>query len=174
MSLFQRFANRLIRQAVLREPDFIVGGTDNPYLMRWWITPWSSGSSAKPTLKKKFLDLLPGVYLHCFMRSDDDRALHDHPWANISILLHGQYAEHTIEAGGIHRRRVLTAGDFRIRLSGKFAHRVELIDSACWTLFITGPRYRDWGFHCPQYGWVHYKDFVAGDDPGAVGKGCDQ
>ena len=47
------------------------------------------------------------LYLHEFSRSDDDRALHDHPWLfNLSVLLSGTYVEHTIDAGGIHPGRV--------------------------------------------------------------------
>lgn len=155
--MFQRFAEWLIVRASKRTPDFIIGGTDDPYLLRWWLIP-----------RNRFLN----VYLHCFWRSDDDRALHDHPWSNCSILLHGQYMEHTIAAGGIHRHRLLQAGDVRLRLFGTTAHRVELVDGFCWTLFITGPRYRDWGFHCPDEGWVPWQRFTAEDDQGAIGKGC--
>jgi hypothetical protein len=64
-------------------------------------------------------------------------------------------------------------------------HRVELIRQYLYsvedhahsrempvlTLFITGPRVREWGFHCPQ-GFVHWKDFVHPDDPGGIGPGC--
>jgi hypothetical protein len=150
LSMLQRF--------VRRAPDFVIGGAERPYLLRWWLIPRNR---------------LFNVYLHCFMRSDDDRALHDHPWANCSIVLRGAYTEHTIDAGGIQRRRVINAGSVRLRLSGRFAHRIELHDGPCWTLFITGPRYREWGFHCPEQGWVHWKRFTAADDPGAVGPGCE-
>lgn len=155
--MFQRLANWLIERSDTRPPDFIVGGVDNPYLLRWWLIPRNR---------------LFNVYLHCFWRSDDDRALHDHPWANCSVLLRGRYLEHTIAAGGIHRHQLLEEGAVRLRLFGSFAHRVELIDGFCWTLFITGPRYREWGFHCPDEGWIHWKRFTADDDKGAIGKGC--
>jgi hypothetical protein len=42
-----------------------------------------------------------------------------------------------------------------------------------WTLFITGPRWREWGFHCPQ-GWIHHDHFSDPADPGNIGKGDDQ
>ena len=111
-------------------------------------------------------------YLHHFLRSDDDRALHDHPWANCSVLLEGRYLEHTIAAGGIHHHELLDAGAVRVRWSGRIAHRVDLVTGPCWTLFITGPRYRAWGFHCPEQGWVPWERFTADTDPGAIGKGC--
>jgi hypothetical protein len=150
---------RLIQSALARKPDFIIGGHDNPYMIRWFLLPRNS-----------FLN----AYIHLFLRSDDDRALHDHPWSNVSILLEGGYIEHRIEAGGIHTKAKRVAGEFCIRLSGKIAHRIELDQGPCWTLFITGPRYRKWGFHCPDFGWVHWKLFTASDDTGKIGKGCNQ
>ena len=154
-----RLAAWFIGRCTRRPPSFIIGGPDRPYLRRWWLIPRNP---------------LFNVYLHQFLRSDDDRALHDHPWANMSLLLQGQYVEHTIAAGGVHRRELLVAGATRVRPSGKYAHRVELVDGPCWSLFITGPRYRSWGFHCPDHGWVHWKRFTAGDDAGQIGRGCDQ
>jgi hypothetical protein len=50
---------------VKRRPDFIIGGADNPYLLRWWIIPRNRWCN---------------VYLHKILRDDDPRALHDHPW----------------------------------------------------------------------------------------------
>lgn len=155
--MLRTLAARLIARTASRPPDFIIGGALHPYLRRWWLIP-----------RNRWFN----IYLHHFCRSDDDRALHDHPWANCSVLLAGEYTEHTIDAGGIHRRQILRAGSVRLRLSGKVAHRVELHKGACWTLFITGPRYREWGFHCPERGWVHWQDFTAPGDAGAIGRGC--
>ncbi len=171
----------LIAHVTRRAPDFVIGGDDRPYLRRWWLTPWRgwterAKNSRRRTVRAmaKAAELLPNVYLHQFLRSDDDRALHDHPWCNVSILLRGTYTEHTVAAGGINRRDVLAAGDVRVRWSGRLAHRIELHNGPCWTLFITGPRVREWGFYCMERGFVHWKVFTAADDHGAVGKGCDQ
>lgn len=153
-----KLAERLIAAVTKRAPDFVIGGAARPYLRRWFVIP-----------RNRFFN----VYLHEFLRSDDDRALHDHPWANCSILLRGTYTEHRIEAGGINAREVLVAGETRLRWTGRIAHRIELHDGPCWTLFITGPRYRSWGFHCPEQGWIHWERFTADDDKGAIGKGCD-
>ncbi|MGC1305236.1 MAG: hypothetical protein WA840_22940 [Caulobacteraceae bacterium] len=92
-------------------------------------------------------------------------------WVNLSVLLVGTYTEHTIAAGGVNVRTVWRAGQFKLRLPTA-AHRVELTHGDCWTLFITGPRMRGWGFHCPN-GWVHWKRFTAPDDEGRVGPGCE-
>jgi hypothetical protein len=154
----------VIRRA-WRPADFVVGA-DNPhgaYLQRWWMIP-----------RNRWFN----IYLHCFLRSDDDRALHDHPWLNLSILLRGEYDEHTIRAGGINVRTRRRAGDVKLRMPGA-AHRIELLTGEdgrgipCWTLFITGPRLRQWGFHCPDRGWVHWKVFTAEGKPGEIGPGCD-
>lgn len=158
--VIERLANWLIARSQFRRPNAIIG-LDNPdgaYLRRWWLIP------RNPVFN---------VYLHQFLRSDDDRALHDHPWVNCSVLLRGCYVEHTIAPGGINVRTFRMAGDIVFRRSGRMAHRVELIDGHCWTLFITGPRYREWGFHCPDAGWIPWKRFTAEQDRGAIGKGCD-
>lgn len=142
-----------------RAPDFEVGKDDpgGVYLRRWWLIP------RNPVFN---------IYLHLFLRSDDDRALHDHMYVNLSVLLSGAYTEHTIRAGGVNRRTVRRAGEIKMRLPWS-AHRVEVAEGAsCWTLFVTGPRIRKWGFHCPEAGWVPHDVFTASGNPGEVGQGC--
>ena len=149
-----------------RKPDFIIGGQDAPYLRRHWLIP-----------RNRFFN----VYVHEFLRSDDDRALHDHPWIfNCSWLIEGRYTEHTIAEGGVHIATERKAGDWKFRW-GRAPHRVELhghdgtfgtVTFSCWTVFITGPIVREWGFHC-QGGWRPWKQFVSERDSGAIGRGCD-
>ncbi len=55
-------------------------------------------------------------------------------------------------------------------------HRLELIQERggirySWSLFITGPVVRTWGFHC-ENGWVPWRDFVDERDTGKIGRGC--
>lgn len=158
-----RWLHRRAGALMLSRPaDLVIGGRESPYLERWFVIP------RNPVLN---------VYLHLFHRSDDDRALHDHPWLWCSVLLHGAYREHTIAAGGVHHRRDWTAGSLRVGAPWR-AHRLELLPEGAdrfapvTTLFITGPRIRSWGFHCPG-GWRHWRDFTAPEDSGAIGKGCD-
>jgi hypothetical protein len=132
---------------IKRKPDFIVG---DGYLARWWILP-----------RNRYLN----IYLHRFTGDDDDRALHDHPWASMSILLKGVLREHNFKGHRCIPRLV------PIIRSAKFAHRLELIKGPAWTIFITGPVTRHWGFHCPN-GWVHWKKFVSNTDRGQIGVGC--
>lgn len=149
-----------------RRPDLVVGAEESqhwpvrgekPYLQRWWLIP-----------RNRFFN----VYLHRFLRSDDDRALHDHPWWSFSIMLKGRMLEHTIRDGGVHHRAELTAGCVRFR-TARFAHRLELQPSEeCWTLFITAPVIRTWGFHCPQ-GWRHHEEFArTRGGASTTGRGC--
>lgn len=145
------------RIAGRRGPDIIIGKPGDDYLRRWYLVP------RNPVFN---------IYLHEFRRSDDDRALHDHPWWNFSYLLEGSYLEHSIAAGGVNHRVYRKAGDFKFR-AARSAHRIELRDHvACWTLFITGPRLREWGFHCPA-GWRHWREFTAGDRGQHIGRGCE-
>lgn len=159
-----KLTQRILSIAEKRDPDFVIGGNEDPYLLRWFIIP-----------RNPFFN----IYLHLFLRSDDDRALHDHPWLfNCSILLDGRYREwFDVLRRHVHGRDWMmresadrTAGDVKFRW-GAAPHRIELTNGPCWTLFITGPRIREWGFHCPS-GWVHWREFTDSRDSGAIGKGC--
>jgi hypothetical protein len=158
----------------MRRPDFIIGNPDDPYLERWWVIP-----------RNRWFN----VYLHHFLHSDDDRALHDHPWVNCSILLKGSYLEH-LSDGGVKQRkawRPWTPWRMTFRWPTS-AHRVELFHEntwrpdehlgipcrgslPVWTLFLTGPTIREWGFICPN-GWKHWKAFTKPGAPGQIGPGC--
>lgn len=158
-----------------RGPDFIIGGIENPYLLRWHVVRWN-----------KFMS----IYIHIFVRSDTDEALHDHPWANMSWILDGRYIEWMpYDLKRWPELRDLTpyirkAGDVVFRKASQ-PHRVELqhlpflqparsIEIPVLSLFVTGPRIREWGFHCPK-GWRHWKDFTKfaqQGDSSEIGKGC--
>ena len=133
-----------------RGPHFVIGDPQQPYMKRWYILP------RNPILN---------VYLHQFLHDDDDRALHDHPWPSVSICVKGRLRDITES-----RRREIGFGGVAIRRS-THAHRIELLTPTAWTLFLTGPTLREWGFHCPQ-GWVHWRDFVDHTNTGNIGKGC--
>lgn len=145
------------------------------YMQRWWriARNWALN-----------------CYFHIVRRSDDDRALHDHPWWSFSIVLDGGYFEHEILAGGIHRKTWFGPGRMRFRWHGRKAHRLELkrvgmsdlvreighwpigkteeltldgdglIELPATTIFITGPVLRRWGFH-HESGWVDAYDWDA-------------
>lgn len=123
-----------------RDPDFIIGkaGQQPDYMHRWWVIP-----------RNKMLN----VYLHRVMRSDDDRALHDHPWANTSLIISGGYLEVTPE-GEFQRN----PGDVVSRDADALHRLVVPEGGECVSLFMTGPKVREWGFDCPN-GWKPWEQF---------------
>ncbi len=92
-----------------------------------------------------------GIYLHRLCRSDEDRALHDHPWAFVSVILTSGYVEHTRRG-----QRRYRSGAILVR-PAEWQHRLEL-ERPAWTLVFRFRRVREWGFHCPQ-GWVGWEIF---------------
>lgn len=154
----------LRRVAASRHPDYTIrrrGGTVVCY--RWWVIP-----------RNRFFN----VYLHEWVGSDDDGALHDHPWPNLSWVLEGGYSDLTPAKGGSPvtgpwRRTEMRVGSIRFRWPRE-PHRVELPEGEArtWTLFFTGPKVRSWGFYCPK-GWVPWWEYADRRDSGYVGAGCD-
>ena len=130
-----------------RDPDVVIG---EKYLYRWHVIP-----------RNRFFN----VYIHKFVGSDDPRTLHDHPWYSVSLLLKGEFVEHSFK-GVRHIPRFIPV--FR---TAKFAHRLELVQGPAWTLFVTGPRIRQWGFFCPK-GWKHWSQ-CADEKGSGIGSGCD-
>jgi hypothetical protein len=113
------------------QPSEIIGPVTDPYMLRWHIIR---------------IGKLPRLYLHWFHRSDEDRALHDHPWSwFISFLIKGSYRE--IRRDGPHIRRAPSIAFRR----GVDHHRIELLDNKPWTLFLTGRVVRKWGFWCDEH-----------------------
>lgn len=137
-----------------REPDYIVGLNQ---LRRWWVIPRNK---------------MQNVYLHEINKSDDERALHDHPWDNTSILIRGSYTEVT-PAGTFVRE----PGSIIQRLATDL-HRLVVEDNAhVLSLFITGPNVRNWGFDCPK-GWRPWQEFLTIERneagvPVSITKGCE-
>lgn len=80
--------------AMRRPADQAIGA--GPYLLRWWLfgTSKTLDDHGEKQPRRPFG---LSVYLHCFLRSDDDRALHDHPWSYVTVLLFGRYEEHRDE-----------------------------------------------------------------------------
>lgn len=138
-------------------PHFVVGEPSDPYMLRWYLIP---------------RNLFVNFYIHKFLKDDTDRASHDHPWMSLSLCLWRGYWEEV----GKHRDYRRWIGPLSITFRpATWAHRVELKDGKpAWTLFITGPRVREWGFWCEGVRWIHWEKFTAEGKPGQIGKGCDQ
>ena len=130
---------------------FAVGGRQNPDKVGHFLSVRKiNGLDGSDYLHRRYL--LPrnrylNIYLHKFLGSDDDRALHDHPWISISILLKGELLEYFPD-GSCQR---IKRGKFIYR-TPTHLHRIELPEGqTATTLFITGPVVRNWGFVCPKW-----------------------
>ena len=98
------------------------------YNKRWYIkTPWFS------------------IRLHHWFHSDDARNFHDHPWSFVTIVLKGGYTD--ISPQGEQEMKVGSVA-FRPALH---RHTVKVNPGGCWSLVLTGPEFRKWGF------WVKNK-----------------
>ena len=88
-----------------------------------------------------------GVFLHHFVGSDSPTQFHDHPWTwGVSLIVRGGYVEERRTRESTSTRRWLGVGRVNVLRPGIF-HRVELRDSRpAWTLFVHGPKVRQWGF----------------------------
>lgn len=158
----------------MRQPDLIIGPRDNPQTLRWQLLKFRGWQ----------------LCLHKWLRSDEDRALHDHSGDNISLLLNRGYWEvvrrFTWNDSGVivsHQDR----WTFRWPLIPYFRraetpHRIVMGEHRrglpVWSLWFRWPPRRDWGFHCPK-GWKHWRDFLSSrndyyaDGTSEVGPGCD-
>lgn len=154
-----------------RPPDLCIGGAEAPYMLRWFVIPRNR---------------VFNIYLHHVLRDDDDRALHDHPWINLSIVLRGGYREITFVRPPVPGSALPATieldrkpGSVVLRRARK-AHRLTLYRDPetgrslpSWSLFLTGPNLQSWGFWCPLGRWVHWRDFTTGPHGEVVGKGCE-
>lgn len=139
------------------EPDVVIASArSGEYLNRWHVIP-----------RNKWFN----IYFHEFVGSDDDRALHDHPWNSLSWVLKGQALEFVQVSNNLQSLELVMEGDF-VRRRAEHMHRLELINNEhMYTLFITSRKIREWGFNCPGKGWVHWEEFCAPDGKGDI-VGC--
>ena len=103
------------------------------------------------------------VFLHKFLKSDPDD-VHDHPWPYATVILKGGYWEWIPHFDTVGRKtgeyQVWRGpGHFRISKANSF-HRIELDpDITAWTLFMPGPKQRDWGF-LVQNTWIQWEQYL--------------
>ncbi len=143
------------------------------YMSRWWIIPYKFEHAFRffenplGWLLQRF-DI--AIRVHEILRSDSDRAYHDHPWSYISILLEGGYYEVCPEEDGprciptligrSYRRRYYPVGSVIYRgIAHK--HRLMLVGKQpVTTLFITLGKKQSWGFYPSNGIFVPYKDYL--------------
>lgn len=118
------------------EHDTIYHG-DRPYMHRYYIVRSRAAN----------------IRLHHIMRDDAERDLHDHPWDFTTHLLSGGYREHLGTGEIVEHHAPCT-----VHRRATDAHRLELLEGPMWTLIVTGPWFRTWGFHTAD-GWVPWRDY---------------
>jgi hypothetical protein len=152
-----------IPEDAMRAPDLTIGPASNPQTLRWHL----------------FRAFGWQLALHRWLRSDDDRALHDHRSWSLSLILTGGYWEVTSHAWEPLKRTFHGPSSLIWRTATQ-PHRVLLKEGTgpVWTLWLRGKGTRDWGFWCPK-GWRPFHEYIDKRDysaPGStseVGKGCD-
>lgn len=121
MKPYNKFKSFQIRW---REP---MGRLECPYLYRWTITFFNYS-----------------IRLHHWIRSDDKRFFHDHPFDFVSFVLKGSYKNVTPN-GSVE----VKAGSFWFARGDK-RHYLDIPDGGAWTLLLCSRPYRKWGFHTKE------------------------
>jgi len=121
------------------------------YMERYWLIPYGK--------------LPVAARIHHILKSDDDRAFHDHPWPYMTIILKGGYWEVTpsYDMSGLYTGEKRTwhgAGSVLFR-KAKTWHRLEIPEGEqTWTLFVTGKWQQKWGFMPNPKTKVPYKEYL--------------
>lgn len=144
------------------------------YQQRYWLLPFWC---LKPNpveggfLPRRWVLIRPRV--HIYGRGDKEPHLHDHPADNITWVLHGEFWEQIpISAEPswdfkdsnrpeATREKFRGTDDVVFRLAGS-RHKIvisQFVKEPLVTLFIFGPKRRDWGFTTPN-GWVFWRDYL--------------
>lgn len=100
-----------------------LGLPECPYVIRW-----------------RFETRRFSLRIHHWLGPDDDRAFHDHPWNFVTFVVKGGYVD-VNPAGSDH----VHAPAIRYR-SAYHRHTVHPCGGGAWTIVLTGPRIRAWGF----------------------------
>ena len=130
---------RWLKRLCSGKPHFVIPYPNGDvYMRRWYLVP-----------RNKWLN----VYLHNIVRSDYAEELHDHPWNTVSILLTGDMEEiySKIPQYKWSRKSRTVPRFWPIFRKAELAHRLLVhINRPVWTIFITGPKRRKWGFWVPS------------------------
>jgi hypothetical protein len=169
-------------QHIVDTKQIISDADGSPYLYRYfiWKPDWLQKLGINPKKAGR-------IYVHHLIRSDYDRALHDHPWPFLSFMFWGGYTEfstfedwtrHAARDFGVCQRRwhmdyknndgesickTFDAPCFLFR-SAAWRHRLELKPGqTAWTLVFIGQKQREWGFWTTLKKWCHWKKYDTGN-----------
>ena len=146
MKWFLNLLDRMGRKRIVMDRE-----SDEPYLERYYLF-----------LKDR--DRFPfNVFLHKFLKGDPDD-VHDHPWPYATLILKGGYYEWLpqFDSKGNKIAEMCVwrgPGSFRVCRANSY-HRIELDPSVtAWTLFMPGPKKRDWGFLVNNK-WIQHEQYL--------------
>jgi len=146
MKWFLNLLERMGRKRIVMDRQ-----SDEPYLERYYLF-----------LKDR--DRFPfNIFLHKFLKGDPDD-VHDHPWPYATLILKGGYYEWLpqFDSKGNKIAEMCVwrgPGSFRVCRANSY-HRIELDPSVtAWTLFMPGPKKRDWGFLVNNK-WIQHEQYL--------------
>lgn len=126
-----------------REPDFEIPG----YLRRWCLNERDNEGK------------LGRFYLHNILGADEP-FFHDHPWPFRILVLSGGYLEVTPK-GFAPSKQWHIEGSTRV-MDATTPHYISQVLPDTWTMIITGPVERKWGFYGSDGIWVEWDKFTEG------------
>lgn len=170
--------NWLINRA-MRTPYFhLYHEDDSLYMRRFWLVPFHTTADKEPGCyvakwwRNPLVWLLQrfdiAIRVHHICTPDLDRAMHDHPWDFVSVVLRGWYAEARplypdgfetcIPGEELRRLTYRNSGSIAYRRATD-RHRITMVsEGGVWTLFITGRKRQGWGFYTAK-GKVPYNEY---------------
>ncbi len=102
------------------------------------------------------------IYIHAIYKADEEEHLHDHPWDYTSIVLHGTFVEkqraNLIGEIAAYTYNHLHFGSIIKRKATTFHKILKLESDVIYTLFITSPKYRVWGYDVDN-NWVDFETY---------------
>ena len=107
-----------------------LGRPECPYLYRW-----------------TFIFFGYSIRLHHWLRSDDKRYFHDHPFNFVSFVLKGHYTNVTPTG-----KTEVTQGSYWYA-KGDGVHYLDIPKGGAWTLLFCSRPYKKWGFYVNGHLW---------------------
>lgn len=150
MRMLGKWLRRVLYRYTATRPCRIIRIEGRPYMERYFVATVGRYT----------------VYLHRFLNADDERYVHDHPWACArALILCGGYCEERLlycdpVAGWASRLRRFFPGRINTIKARDF-HRLTSMQPETWTLFWHTPRCKRWGFlQQTDAGTLHVADPV--------------
>lgn len=115
--------------------------------MVWWVFKncfgwkWAEPLGKEPYAYRWIFEFwFFSIRIHHWVCSDDLRSYHDHPFWFFRFILSGGYIDHSPSGSKRFRR-----GNCGL-VKANYKHKVEVDKGGCWSLLITFPEVKEWGF----------------------------